>query len=167
MPRKQAKAIIMNKNIKRITRKLKQNIGESLSEVLVAMLVIALAMVLLVSMVTAAKKLSEISTDRFERGMNLSNSIESGKTDYNTAGNSADATSIDSSQAASLSISSGKITYFTDNGSFYHFTYQAKDAYKITVPIKLEKVTQNGSTECYLYNTDLPNQNPGNAGSGK
>ncbi|MCH3999889.1 MAG: hypothetical protein LKG90_09220 [Lachnospiraceae bacterium] len=146
--------------IKKITCRLKQNAGESLSEVLVAMLVIALAMVLLVSMVMAARNLSDISADRFERGMNLSNSIESGKTDYNTSANSENAVTV-RSVVSNLSISEGKIKEFSQSHVYYPFTYQANGTNKISVPVRLEEVTQNGTAEYYLYSSVIQNQNQG------
>ncbi|MDY2944800.1 MAG: hypothetical protein SOU32_04015 [Lachnospiraceae bacterium] len=146
--------------VKKITCRLKQNAGESLSEVLVAMLVIALAMVLLVSMVMAARNLSDISADRFERGMNLSNSIESGKTDYNTSANSENAVTVGSVDS-NLSISEGKIKAFSQENVYYPFTYQANETNKISVPVRLEEVTQNGTTEFYLYSSVISNQNQG------
>jgi Tfp pilus assembly protein PilV len=146
--------------IKKITCRLKQNAGESLSEVLVAMLVIALAMVLLVSMVMAARNLSDISADRFERGMNLSNSIESGKTDYNTSANSENAVTVGSVDS-NLSISEGKIKEFSQSHVYYPFTYQANGTNKISVPVRLEEVTQNGTAEYYLYSSVIQNQNQG------
>lgn len=146
--------------IKKITCRLKQNAGESLSEVLVAMLVIALSMVLLVSMVMAARNLSDISADRFERGMNLSNSIESGKPDYNTGANSENAVTV-GSVASILSISEGRIKEFSKNDVHYSFTYRANETNKISVPVSLEKVTQNGATKFYLYSSAISNQNQG------
>ena len=124
------------------------------------MLVIALAMVLLVSMVMAARNLSDISADRFERGMNLSNSIESGKTDYNTSTNSENAVTVGSVDS-NLSISEGKIKAFSQENVYYPFTYQAKETNKISVPVRLEEVTQNGTTEFYLYSSVISNQNQG------
>lgn len=146
--------------IKKITCRLRQNTGESLSEVLVAMLVIALAMVLLVSMVMAARNLSDISADRFERGMNLSNSIESGKTDYNTSANSDNAVTV-TSVSKTLSISDGKIKQFSKNEVYYPFIYQANETNKISVPVSLEGVTQKGTTKFYLYSSAISNQNQG------
>ncbi|MDY5113273.1 MAG: hypothetical protein SPE66_06125 [Bilifractor sp.] len=124
------------------------------------MLVIALAMVLLVSMVMAARNLSDISADRFERGMNLSNSIESGKTDYNTSANSENAVTVGSVDS-NLSISEGKIKAFSQENVYYPFTYQANETNKISVPVRLEEVTQNGTTEFYLYSSVISNQNQG------
>ena len=124
------------------------------------MLVIALAMVLLVSMVMAARNLSDISADRFERGMNLSNSIESGKTDYNTNANSENAVTV-RSVASNLSISEGRIKEFSQKDVYYPFTYQANETNKISVPISLEEVTQNGATNFYLYSSAISNRNQG------
>lgn len=57
-------------------KKLRSRSGETLTEVLVAALVMALAMILLVNMVTASQKLVTKSEKTFVNNMKLKNSVE-------------------------------------------------------------------------------------------
>lgn len=85
-------------------KKLKEQKGESLSEVLVASLIIALALILLVNMVTASTRLVSKSSDTFDENMTVKNSAEYGGSDGSAATTALPSTS------GNLTISGGSIT---------------------------------------------------------
>lgn len=69
--------------------KLKSKKGETITEVLVASLVTALALVLLVSMMTAAQRMVKKSGDVFSGNMQVKNSAEYGGPDSSDPANTA------------------------------------------------------------------------------
>lgn len=75
----------------RIFQKLKSRQGESIAEVLAAMVVIALGIILLVSMEMAAQNLVRTSESNFTSNMTQKNGIEEG-----AAAGSSDVTTVDS-----------------------------------------------------------------------
>jgi competence protein ComGC len=95
-------------------KKLKETKGETLSEVLIASLVIALALILLVNMVTASSRLVSKSSDVFDENMQVKNSVEYGFSD------SSDTTGLTTSDGT-LTISGGTL-----KGSTGDFTWSGK-----------------------------------------
>ncbi|MCH4013773.1 MAG: hypothetical protein LKE64_05545 [Solobacterium sp.] len=89
---------------------LRDNKGESLTEVLVAALVIALAMILVVNMVTASSKLVKQSETTFKSNMQEKNAAEYGGSD-----GTADTTALPTA-GAQVQFSSGKLTDSAANG---------------------------------------------------
>ena len=81
-------------------KRLKNSRGESLTETLVAVLVIALALILLVNMLTSAKRLIIKSTDSFHSNSTIKNSVEYGGKYSNDSENTEEGTDL-----------SGKVTY--------------------------------------------------------
>ena len=83
---------------KRIICKIKDNHGESLAEILISTVIIAMAMVMLASMVMASKNLIDKSSKRYTEDMKEANEVEAESVDKGAAtikvGTSADGESL-------------------------------------------------------------------------
>lgn len=100
--------------IRNFYSKLKSNQGESLGEVLVAVLIVALGSLLFASMVTASIRIVDKGKAAYGKNMNLKNQIESFVTGNTSAaggsGSSGSATSSDVSQGTGTITVNGKVT---------------------------------------------------------
>ena len=83
---------------KRMISKIKDTHGESLAEILISTVIIAMAMVMLASMVMASKNLIDKSSKRYTEDMKEANEVEAESVDRGTAtikvGTSADGESL-------------------------------------------------------------------------
>lgn len=87
-------------------KKLKENRGESLTEVLVAILIIALGSIMMITMVSASVKIVKSGTERFGTNMTQKNAVEEAA-DEDYSGNS-----------GTVTISNGKMTSSGGNADF-------------------------------------------------
>ena len=94
-------------------KKLRSSSGETLTEVLVAALVMALAMILLVNMVTASQKLVTKSEKTFVNNMKLKNSVEYGGQDTGDTENTVEL----SGENSTVTIKKGELAS-SDKSSF-------------------------------------------------
>lgn len=91
--------------IRNLCSKLKSRKGESLGEVLVAVLIVALGSLLFASMVTASIRIVNKGKAAYSKNMNLKNQIESFVT-----GNDSTASSSGSTNTSDVSQGTGKVT---------------------------------------------------------
>lgn len=127
--------------MKRVLGKIKSKKGESLSETLVAMLVVALGSILLVTMVIAARNIIQKSEDAYNHFIAQHNALESRDTSVEGA-----SVTVNESAAASLS-------NMDNSGDLYRLL----DADAVpTENIKLYSATgdsDNNAGEAFIYDS--------------
>lgn len=119
---------------KRMICKIKDTHGESLAEILISTVIIAMAMVMLASMVMASKNLIDKSSERYTEDMKEANEVEAESVDKGAAaikvGTSAD----------------GESLYMKDTDGVGEFNY---DFTNRKIPVSAEKY--GSSDKAYTY----------------
>lgn len=135
----------------RLMRKLKSENGESIGEVLVAMLVVSLGSILFASMVTASQRLVTRSNKAYQSYVTSRNQMES------ESGNTI------STESSSVSIKEDPTSSSTTNNrNVCQINAQAKEG----VRVYINKGAQDGVTQKFIYETESDTDSQSDGGSG-